>query len=184
MSQIRTLRRAVVTIVLAVGSLLLIQCSSSTEPEKPLTNRVYFARDVQVTAGDRFAVPIYFENNINLGAINIPLDYDTAFLRCDSVSFLGSRVGSFLIQTYGLHSTSPQILIGAIDSAAGAEPGSGLLANLHFWAYGFTPDTTLSIWTPENPHAGLNLGFRDTSLTGGPIVPEFEAGEISVKGQR
>lgn len=168
---------------IAVAAVILLQCSKATNPEPSLKNRVYLATDVEVTAGDRFALPVYFENTIDLGAINIPLDYDTSYLRCDSISFIGSRVNNFLIFTYGLSDTTPRILIGAIDSAAGAPPGSGLIANAWFWAFGFDPDTVLEVWSPTSVHAGLNLGFRDTSLTGTPIIPEFEAGKIRVKAQ-
>jgi len=183
MEPIRILGRIGLVAGLILSALVVLQCGKSTEPEKMLVNRVYFAKDVEVTAGSRFALPIYFENPVNIGAINLPLDYDTSYMRCDSISFIDSRVSSFLIHTYGLHDSTPQILIGAIDSAAGAEPGTGLFAKAYFWAYGFTPDTTLTVWSPTSIHSGLNLGFRDTSLTGTPIIPEFEVGSIRVNAQ-
>lgn len=164
------------------GGFALLQCSSSTEPDEPLINRVYVG-DVEVTAGDRFAVPVFFDNEVNIGAMNIPLDYDTTYLRCDSISFVGSRAERFLIRTFGLNDSTPNILIVAIDSAAGAPPGRGLIANAHFWAYGYAPDTLIEISSPTNPQAGLNLGFRDTSLTNPPIIPEFDEGSIRVNAQ-
>jgi len=181
MRAFRLLAYASSLLLILLTSFVLLQCSKTTEPEQ-LGNRVYLG-EVNVTAGQRFALPVYVENNVDLGAINIPLDFNSTYLQCDSVSFVDTRVSHFFFKVFSVSDTTPQILIGAIDSAAGAPPGRGLIANAWFWAYGYAPDTSIEVWSPINVNAGLNLGFRDTSLTGGPIIPDFQSGMINIARQ-
>ena len=159
-------------------TLTLSGCGSSTEPEEVLTNKVYMSQDFVVTGGDTFSVPVYFENDKPIAAVSLPLSYPASIMRCDSVSFAGGRCGNFFLNRFFV--SKDTIQVGAIDTL-GVGAGRGLLAILHFWAFGNAPDTNVIIDLLENPT--LPFGFSDTSLTAAAIIPEFEAGKIRVISQ-
>ena len=168
---------AVALLATAVTS-LLPGCGSSTEPEKPLVNKVYMSKDIEVTGGDTFSVPVYFENEKPIAALSLPLQFPSNVMRCDSVSFIGSRCEEFLLtRFYVRHDT---IQIGAIDTA-GVGAGNGLYVTLYFWAFGNAPDTNIAIDLLVNPT--LPFGYTDTSLTADAIIPQFEAGLIHINSQ-
>ncbi|MBK7091089.1 MAG: hypothetical protein IPH59_05120 [bacterium] len=162
---------------LAVGS-FFHGCGKSTDPDKPLINKVSMSQDFNVTGGDKFSIPIYFENNKPIAALSLPLHYPSDLMRCDSVSFVGGRCEKFFLNRYFTrHDT---IQVGSIDTL-GVGAGSGLCATLHFWVFGNAPDTNVSIDLLVNPT--LPFGFSDTSLTAETIIPQFEAGRIHINSQ-
>ena len=157
---------------------ILIGCGKSTDPDKPLVNKVSMSQDLVVTGGDKFSVPIYIENDKSIAAISLPLHYPSSVMRCDSVSFVGGRCEKFFLNRY--YTRHDTIQIGAIDTL-GVGAGSGLCATLHLWVFGNAPDTSVTIDLLINPT--LPFGFSDTSLTAESIIPMFEAGKIHINSQ-
>ncbi len=123
-------------------------------------------------------MPVYFENDKPIAALSLPLRFASNVMRCDSVSFIGSRCEDFfLTRFYVRHDT---IQIGAIDTV-GVGEGNGLYVTLHFWAFGNAPDTNVTIDLLINPT--LPFGYTDTSLTADAIIPQFDAGQIHINSQ-
>lgn len=172
------LRFVIVAFVASAVAYLLTGCGSSTEPEKPLTNKVYMSKDIVVTGGDTFSMPVYFENDKPIAALSLPLRYASSVMRCDSVSFIGSRCEDFFLTRFYVRQDTIQI--GAIDTA-GIGAGTGLYVTLHFWAFGNAPDTNVTIDLLVNPT--LPFGYTDTSLTADAIIPQFDAGQIHINSQ-
>jgi hypothetical protein len=154
-------------------------CSKSNDPkEEPLTNRVYMPTDLVAKAGDHFTVPVYFENEVPIGCVSVPLSFPVESVQCDSVSFIGSRaVGFFMKQYYISHDT---IQFTVVDTA-GVSAGRGLLATLYFWAHGNAPEFDMVLDTISHPT--LPFGFSDTSLSQIPIRPQFVRGKVHIQTQ-
>lgn len=163
--------------LIGAAVLLLASCGDSTEPEL-LVDRITMPTDIQVNAGDHFAVPVYVENDAPVAAVAVPLQYANSVMRCDSVSFIDSRCSTFLFQRY--FTRADTIYIGLIDTI-GLAAGKGLMATLHFWAFGNAPDTEVVIDLFETPV--LDFGYADTSLVFGVITPQFQAGRVRIKTQ-
>lgn len=163
--------------LIGVVVLLLASCGDSTEPE-PLVNKVSLPTDVSVNAGDHFTVPVYVENEAPVAAVGLPLQYANNVMRCDSVSFINSRCSTFLFQRY--FTRADTIYIGLIDTI-GLAAGKGLMATLHFWAFGNAPDTEVVIDLFVTPV--LDFGYADTSLVFGVITPQFQPGRVRIKTQ-
>ncbi len=169
--------RVSVALFIATAALLATGCGS-TDPGKPLENLVSMPKDISVPAGQRFAVPVYFENTDPIAAVSLPLRFNAAVMRCDSVSYVGSRCSTFMFQLwYARHDT---IQIGVVDTT-GVGRGGGLLATLHFWAFGNAPETDVEIDLFDLPL--LEFGYADTSLTFDIIKPRFESGRVHIKTQ-
>lgn len=171
-------RFCIVGLTALVAAILSHGCGKSTDPDKPLVNKVSMSQDLNVTGGDKFSVPIYFENSKPIAALSIPLSYPSHVMRCDSVSFIGGRCEKFFLNRY--YTRHDTIQVGAIDTL-GVGAGSGLCATLYFWVFGNAPDTNVSIDLLENPT--LPFGYSDTSLTAETIIPLFEAGKIHINSQ-
>lgn len=171
------LRICLLVLATAIGSFSQ-GCGKSTDPDKPLVNKVTMSQDFEVTGGDEFSVPVYFENSQPIAALSLPLRYPSSLMRCDSVSFVGGRCEKFFLNRY--YTRLDTIQVGAIDTV-GVGTGSGLCVTLHFWVFGNAPDTTVSIELLVNPT--LPFGYADTSLTAEAIIPLFEAGRIRIISQ-
>jgi len=165
----------------ALLALLLVgaSCDKSDEP-KPLTNQVYFSEKLEAYGGQTFAVPISFDNEDELSAINVPLLFPSHIMRFDSISFRGSRVNGFGLKVaYLLGDT---ILIGALGVAndtVTVNKGRGLLTTLYFWMHGNAPETTFVFTTCDSWKQPLS--FFDAHFQRLP-TPEFVAGRVHVTG--
>ncbi len=160
------------------AGIFALGCGDSTKPEEELINKVYMPPNIEVTGGDTFTVPIYFDNEITISAISLPLRFPANIMRCDSISFVGSRCSEFFLKPKFV--SADTIQIGLIDTV-GVLAGRGLLASLHFWVHGNAPDTTVEINLFTNPV--LPFGFSDDQLSDELIIPLFEAGKVHINTQ-
>lgn len=175
---------SIACLLLVAGMVLSVGCGDDgTEPtHKPLRNHVYLPTNMQVSGGDHFVVPVYFENKVPLDGISVPLVYSTDQVECDSISFVGSRVADCL--TIGSHfdNEKQEIRIGALATTTSIDTGRGLLANLYFWAHGNAVETDMIIDTAFF-FPSVTLCFADTSSTDMLITPEFTAGMVHIDSQ-
>ena len=166
-------------LIALIACLTLGGCSKSNEPEELLKNRVYFSDKIEAAGGDHFTAPVYFENEISVEAINIPLMFPSGVMRVDSVSFTGSRVKNFEFRR--IFSQGDTIVIGAISTGALASPGRGLFATIYFWAHGNAPDTTFDLGTFD--YWKLPLAFADSSRDSLVMLPQAKPCRIHISTQ-
>ncbi|MGB5136892.1 MAG: cohesin domain-containing protein [Candidatus Zixiibacteriota bacterium] len=166
------------TALIALVGLLGPGCGGDDDSTVPLVDKVFLANAVETTGGQEFTVPIYMENDDPIAAVSLPLRFPSSIMRCDSVSFVGSRCEDFFIIRNFI--SADTIQIAAIDTV-GVGAGSGLFATLHFWSHGNAPDTNILIDLFVNPL--LPFGYADTSLAATLIIPQFEAGHVHITTQ-
>lgn len=164
------------TMVFVIGA-GIIGCSKSSEPES-ITNRIYLPANVEAATGEFFTVPVNFDNEVSLSAINVPMLFPRSLLRLDSVSFRNSRAIDFTFKE--VLSKADTLVIGVIDDTAAVAPGRGLLATIYFMVRPSPPDTTFLLNTFDYPP--LPLSFYDLLLN--PVVhpPKFKACSVHIKG--
>lgn len=157
----------------AVSVLAIYGCSDSTDPDDDIVqNRVYLTDSVSVNAGDHFAVPVTCENAQPIRALALPLGYPVEVLDCDSISFVGSRVADWDINTSSLDTEQGLIEIFRLTTGTPLGVGRGLLATLYLRAPGVDPTVDLTIDTTWISH---NVQLHFTGLVAGDtlIIPEF-----------
>ena len=149
---------------------------SSSGPEK-ITNRVFLPERIQAAPGEFFMVPVNFDNEVSLSAINVPMLYPSTLLHLDSVSFQNSRASEFMFKR--VYSRADTLVLGAIDDSAAVMSGSGLLATIYFRVNTGAPDTTFSLNTFTYPR--LPLTFYDLQLNPVANPPTFRACQVTIK---
>jgi hypothetical protein len=163
---------AITAIVIGTG---IIGCSKSSDPET-LTNRVYLPEKTQATPGEYFAVPVSFDNEVSLSAINVPLLFPSSLLRLDSVSFRGSRADQFMFKN--VLAKADTLVIGVIDDTAAVATGRGLLATVYFTANPSARDTTFLLNTFD--YSQLPLSYYDLNLDLVANPPTFRPCRLSI----
>jgi hypothetical protein len=167
---------AIFVILLLMGAGIVGCGDGSNEPEK-ITNRVYLPEKIQAAPGQSITVPVNFDNEVSLSAINVPVLYPSSLLHLDSVSFQNSRATEFIFKE--VFSKADTLVIGVIDDTAAVASGSGLLATIYFMVNTNAPDTAFQLSTFN--YQRLPLGFYDLQLN--PVVnaPTFRACQVTIK---
>jgi hypothetical protein len=167
---------AIIVFVIGAG---IIGCGdSSTEPE-PLTNRVYLPEKIEAAPGEHFTVPVNFDNQVSLSAINVPILFPSSIMGLDSVSFQNSRCSEFMFKN--VLAKADTLAIGVIDDSAAVASGRGLLATIYFTVRPDSPDTTFLLNTFD--YQTLPLSFFDLQLDSVANSPQFKACSVHIKGQ-
>jgi hypothetical protein len=154
----------------------IVGCGNSNEPEK-ITNRVYLPEKIETVPGDFIAVPVNFDNEVSLAAINVPILFPSSLLHLDSVSFRDSRADQFLFKK--VLTKADTLVIGVIDDTAAVAVGRGLLATIYFMVNTSAPDTTFLLNTFNYPP--LPLSFYDLQLNQLANPPGFRACQVTIK---
>lgn len=149
------------------------------EPPLGLANKVWVESD-SVTAGQKIMLEVYIENNEPLTGIVIPLGFADTTIALDSVTFTGSRFENIELTDVEIHHDEHYLTIYTYTSGAEViDSGSGLMCNLYFWVFGYSPTQDIIIDSVNIPPV-LRMGFMDS--TGTAYTPEFEAGILHVNG--
>lgn len=130
--------------------------------------------EVPVVDGDSVAVPIYFSNDIALGAFTQGFTWDSDSLYVSSVDFSNSfHIGSNGYANATLRNDLKKVLIGWVDfsSLVPIPPqDSGLMCVIYFQVPIGTPDQCVNIDSSFVPPAGT---FVFSPTTGGSITPNY-----------
>jgi hypothetical protein len=164
------------TIVFVIGAGIVGCGDSSSEPET-ITNRVYLPEKIEAATGEFFTVPVSFDNEVSLAAINVPMLFPSSILRLDSVSFRDSRADQFMFKN--VLAKADTISIGVVDDSAAVATGRGLLATIYFMVRPTASDTTFLLNTFDYPR--LPFSFYDLLLN--PVVnpPTFKSCQVTIK---
>ena len=170
--------RVFATLFFLIGAGIVGCGDSSSEPEK-ITNRVYLPEKIEAAPGESFTVPVNFDNEVSLSAINVPILYPSSILRLDSVSFQNSRGDQFMFKN--VLAKADTISIGVVDDSAAVATGRGLLATIYFTVRPTAPDTSFLLNTFDYPL--LPFSFFDLQLKPVTNPPTFRACTVHIKGQ-
>ena len=172
------------TVILTAGLILLFAgCSKSNEPRpEPLVNRIYLPDNLVIGAGGQLVIPVYFDNEVPISEVSLSLSYTGHHSRCDSVSFIDSRVSGFWMKSQYADTVNQKIHVLAVDTSSGVSRGSGVLVNLYFWTFGNAPESDVIIDTVTFFQPGP-LAYADTALMMLPTPPQFKAGKFHIKSQ-
>lgn len=169
---------------------LVISCNDATNspesilvvltvtPSTPTSEDTVRVATVAGRPGTQVVVPVYFYNSKPLGAIVVPLKYNSSDLVCDSVSYIGSRVEYAGLKVGNINPQDRTILIGIVTlTDPTVPPGNGLLANLYFNLNQNASQQTVNLDTCFIP-PGNNLAFVDEHAI--ETKPHFIQGHIII----
>lgn len=149
------------------------------DPPVGLMNKVWVQSDT-VTAGQKIMLEVYVENNEPLTGIVIPLGFPDTNFTLDSLTFTGSRFEDLELTNAEIFDNERYLTIFTYTSGAEViDSGSGLMCNLYFWVFGYSPTQDIIIDSVNIPPV-LRIGFMDS--IGTAYTPEFEAGILHVNG--
>jgi hypothetical protein len=136
--------------------------------------------NVSISSGSNAEVSVFFENNVELAAITIPLQYSSTDVVCDSVSFIGSRIEYVNMKGSTLKPEDRQVIIfGLVLTESYIPEGSGLLGKIYF-TIPHPVNKVVEIDTSFFPPS-TELEFVDYTVN--PVTPQFIPGEIVINTQ-
>lgn len=137
--------------------------------------------------GDQVVLAVSGFNDEEIGALTLPLKYNSQDLICDSVSFVDSRIEYIISKWVTIDTIQGTIKIGALSiSEPPLSPGAGKLADLFFRVGSDASPQVIEIDTFSIEDPPFFLDFVHT-FTSGPdsgsavdLIPAFEPGSISI----
>ncbi len=138
--------------------------------------------------GEQIVVPVTLQNNdIDIMALSVPLQYNSAFLRVDSISFVGTLLKNNMAPLVQIDNAgqscrftySPTSGIPLISEAG------GLLANIYFTIDVSAPEQTVAIDSVNEliysgpPQLWVRLEIADSSGFN-LFFPQFSSGDVTV----
>jgi hypothetical protein len=165
--------------------IMVISCSEDKvvdiEPEEEtLLNKVSVASDT-VSAGTKFSIDVYIENNEPLAGIVIPLEYPGENITLDSISLMDTRFEDYVHTGTVLDSESRRMAFYVYASGNEViDTGRGTACHLYFWVWGNSPTQDIvidSVFIPQS----LYISFMDTTYNRS-FVPDFESGLLHING--
>ena len=146
-----------------------------TAPDPQGGDTVWVGYDTLTLGTGQAVVEINLKNDNEIAGIQIPLNYNTAIMHCDSASFVGSRVEGADILMAPVDSAEGTINLGIIPTETDLIPeGSGLLATLYFTpiAVGYS-DIDTGFIIPASEYVFVDPYVQD-------FYPEFFMGGVKV----
>lgn len=135
---------------------------------------------VYVSSGTNAEVEVLFENNVELAAITVPLQYSSDNVVCDSVSFIGSRIEYLSTKGGTLKPEQRQVVLyGLVMLESYIPAGSGLLGKVYF-TIPYPVNTTVEIDTSFFPPS-TQLEFVDYAVRSVPL--QFIPGKIVINSR-
>src|SRR3990170_1578908 len=150
----------------------------TVNPSSPASGDTVRVATVAGKPGNQVVVPVYFYDSKPLGAVVVPLKYNSSDLVCDSVSYIGSRVEYVGLKVGNINPLDKTILIGVVTlTEPSVPPGNGLLANLYFTINQNAPQQTVNLDTCFIPPQSYLVFVDDAAME---IKPHFIQGHIII----
>ena len=135
---------------------------------------------VYVSSGINVEVEVFFENNVELAAVTVPLQYSSTDVVCDSVSYIGSRIEYLSTKGGTLKPEQRQVVLyGIVLLESNIPTGYGLLGKIYF-TIPYPVNTTVEIDTSFFPPS-TKLEFVDYNVNSVPL--QFIPGKIVINIQ-
>ncbi len=136
-----------------------------------------YVSSAEVDPGEKAVIELSFVNDEELGALTIPMKWNSPDISLDSVSFLGSRIAYVGTKPVTIDNDNQTLLFGVIIFLEpNIQPGSGLMATLYFDVPPGTPDQFVTVDSTTIPPAGLLFTNPDATN----FIPEFRSGTITI----
>lgn len=177
----------IVVIILFLASAAIAQEEGSVSK-----GNICYTESVEIEKGTSFPVKVFVNNVDTLAGMQVPIYYRSADvdLKCDSISFAGSRCSEFaldldLIEPIGktaffafISMTDPK------DDKPPLYPGDGLVATLWFTAPAETKSGKVELYSGPNaiyPHDKIDYSFLFWTPTAEQKDCTYKPGYITVK---
>lgn len=146
----------------------------------PATSDSFWVENVQIDAGDKFAVALSLTNDLPLTSIRLPLRYLSDNLVLDSVSVAGTRAEHVIFPQITIDGISKTVLISLdFTEQLPLNPGTGSCANLYFTSVigGTSSAVVLDTTTLFGSHLYCRLGAIYNNVQ---IYPDYRPGTIAI----
>lgn len=162
------------------------------EEQEKIKGNVCYTESVEVEKGATFPVKVFVNNVDTLAAFSVPIYYrsETVDLKCDSVTFTGSRAEYFSLSFFKIEPvgkvvffaflwvTDPDMLVPPLT------PGEGMVAELWFTAPEDIKAGEVELDSGPNaffPHEHISYGYEFTTPLATEADFEYRPGSITVK---
>ena len=158
--------------------LLILLTASVALGQNDLNERdTLFVGSAEVDAGQQAVIEVTFFNDEVLGAVTIPMIWDSPDITLDSVSFAGGRLNYISTKIVTPYPEDQTVVFGVIVfSEALIQPGTGLAATMYFDIPPGTPDQYITLDTTTRGPASLFF----TNESSFNFAPVYIGGTIKV----
>jgi hypothetical protein len=156
---------------------ILLLCVARVVAEETAPDTVRIG-SIEVQPGAHTSLPIYLQNSAPVTGYCIPLHYNHMLLRCDSVTFSGTRTDDQFRTAINVNQATGEFILAAIaGSTSRLESGTGPVAELWVTADTTVADTLVLIDGAFYPPAA-RLHLVDASAHS--AEPHFQSGSIYI----
>jgi hypothetical protein len=156
------------------------------------TGNVCYTESVEVTKGASFPVKVFVNNYDTLAGMQVPIYFrsESVDLKCDSVTFAGSRCDYFALSDFKIEPVGKTVYFAFIlmtDPSQDVKPllpGDGLVATLWFTAPREINSGEVKLDSGPNaffPHEKIDYGFLFWTPAAQQVDCAYQAGVIKVK---
>jgi hypothetical protein len=181
--------RRLLLFVLLLG---LWEVSIAQEKKTLPEGNVCYTENVEVTKGSSFGVKVFVRNIDTLAGMQVPIYYrsETVNLKCDSVSFIGSRCINFALNDKKFEPIGKTVyfcFIAVVDPSQNVKPlapGDGLVATLWFTAPKDIASGKVKLDSGPNaffPHEKIDYSFLFWTPAAQQVDCSYKEAYISVK---
>ena len=164
----------------------------STDIQTAKKQNVCYAEDVQAVKGTSFPVKVFVANIDTLAGMQVPIYYrsEDVDLKCDSVTFNGSRCAGFALSDSKIEPKGKTVYFAFINQTDPSKdippliPGEGLVATLWFTAPKDIKAGKVMLESGPNvylPHEKIDYSFLFWTPEAEQVDCLYKAGYITVK---
>lgn len=182
------MKKALVLILL----LILPGYALAQEGQKEIKANTCYTESVDVEKGTSFPVKVFLNNVDTLAAFSVPIYYrsETVDLKCDSVTFHGSRSEYFSLSFFKVEPVGKVVFFAFLwvtdpdQEVPPLEPGEGMVAELWFTAPEDIKAGKVELDSGPNaffPHEHVDYSYEFTTPMATEVDFEYTPGHITVK---
>lgn len=162
------------------------------EKQTEIKGNVCYTESVEATKGSSFPVKVFVNNVDTVVAFSVPIYYrsDEVDLKCDSVTFHGSRAEHFSLSFFKIEPVGKVVFFAFLwvtdpeQDVPPMPPGNGLVAEVWFTAPEKISSGKVELASGPNaffPHEYVSYGYEFTGPTADKLDFKYMPGYITVK---